>query len=227
MRTSHSILDPFIIPLVGPLYRALHIPRRYPPEGIIAVGHVAAIGGAVGFAFSTHVWWAGLLAGLGVIVNHVADMVDGTHARSTGQCRNGGELLDHFTDPLSFSYWMIGLGFAAGAPGLALPAVLAIMATAVLTNLRAKITGNFSLAAFGPTEFKALLVLLGVALAIVMRVGPQHAPEAAWWTLLALGVVGVVTLAVGVPRAVLDVNRRGAAPDDTPWKLRGKGEPET
>ncbi|MCA9312100.1 MAG: lipase maturation factor family protein [Phycisphaerales bacterium] len=164
------------------------------------------------------------LLAAGVVFNHVADMVDGTHARSTGQCRNGGELLDHFTDPLSFSYWMIGLGFGAADPALALPAVLAIMATAVLTNIRAKITGEFTLAAFGPTEFKALLVGLGIALAITTASAPGLGVTVAWYAILTLGVVGVLYLLREVPRAVKIVNRRGPAPDVTPWKL---GEEDT
>ncbi len=220
MRTSHSVLDPIIFPLVKPLYRVLHIPRRFPPEGIVLIGHLAAILGAAGFAYSTTYWWAGLIAAAGVIANHIADMVDGTHARTTGQCRNGGELLDHFTDPLSFSYYMIGLGFAAAEPALALPALLAVMATAVLTNIRAKITGNFTLAAFGPTEFKALLVALGTALAVVTATAPQHATPAAWYALLTLGVIGTLYLFIAVPRAVRDVNRNGPQPDTTEWQLK-------
>ncbi len=51
-------------------------------------------GGGGGLAFSTRFWWGGLLAAAGVAGNHLCDVLDGTHARTTGQCRNGGELLD-------------------------------------------------------------------------------------------------------------------------------------
>ena len=41
------------------------IPRSFPPEGIILVGHLLAIVGAIGFALTTQYWWAGLLAAKG------------------------------------------------------------------------------------------------------------------------------------------------------------------
>jgi len=71
------------------------------------IGHLSAIAGAVGFAFSTEAWWGGVVGCLGVIGNHTADCLDGTHTRSTGQCRNGGKLLDHVTDPLMVGVAML------------------------------------------------------------------------------------------------------------------------
>ena len=89
-----------------------------------------------------------ILTAIGVIGNHTADCIDGTHARRTGQCRNGGELLDHFTDPLSFAYWLVGIGVACGRLDLALVAVICLFAIAVLTNIKAKLIGEFTLAQF-------------------------------------------------------------------------------
>jgi len=106
-RISKSLLDPWVGPPIKSLYEILPIPSWFPPKGIVGLGHLSAIAGALGFAYSTSTTWGGLLAALGVFGNHAADCVDGTHARRTNQCRNGGELLDHFTDPLSFSYWLV------------------------------------------------------------------------------------------------------------------------
>ena len=89
-RVSLSLLDPWLtLPIKG-LYRRLRIPARLPPEAIVGCGHLAAIVGAVGFAFSTRSPWGGVLAALGVALNHTCDVLDGTHARATNQCRNGG-----------------------------------------------------------------------------------------------------------------------------------------
>ena len=99
-RISHSFLNPWLGPPLKSLYKVLPIPQRFPPEEFVLIGHLLAILAAVGFAFSTKIWWAGVVAAIEVFGNHTADWLDGTHARSTGQCRNGGELLDHFTDPL-------------------------------------------------------------------------------------------------------------------------------
>jgi len=221
-RVSKSLLDPLFLPMVKPLYRAAPIPRAFPPEGIIAVGHALAIGGAFGFAHSAESVWGGVAAAAGVAGNHVADMVDGTHARETGQCRNGGELLDHFTDPLSFSYWMVGLGAACGRLDLALVAVIAIYATAVLTNIRAKITGEFLLHRLGPTEFKTLLVALGVALAV----SGDAARGVAFWSLAALGAALVVQTVISLIGGVIAVNRAGTAADTSEWELAGGEESE-
>jgi phosphatidylglycerophosphate synthase len=218
-RISHSLLDPWLSPLVHKLYPLLPIPRRFPPEGIIALGHVSAIVGASGFAWSTQAWWAGLIAALGVAGNHLADMFDGTHARATGQCRNGGELLDHFTDPLSFSYWLVGLAVSCGRLDLGLAGVICLFATAVLTNIKAKLIGEFTLSSFGPTEFKALLIGYGVAMSalaggIVVGVAPA---TAALWFLATLIVVGIVQLAVQLVRSVREVNEHGGKPDASEW----------
>lgn len=221
-RVSHSLLDPFMIPLVPRLYRVLPIPRRFPPEGIILIGHLLAITGAVGFAYAVTDWWGGVLVAIGVAGNHIADMVDGTHARSTDQCRNGGELLDHFTDPLSFSYWMIGLAVSCQSPYLGIITIVCIYATAVLTNIKAKIMGEFSLAAFGPTEFKTLLVLYGIAMSIIVATAPVaiDARTVALWSLRVLAAVGVLQLILNLVRAVIDVNRSGEAPDTTNWEVK-------
>ena len=217
-RTSRSLLDPFFLPLVKPLYRALPIPRAFPPEGIIAVGHLLAIAGAFGFAYSPQHAWAGWLVVIGVLGNHIADMVDGTHARATNQCRNGGELLDHFTDPLSFSYWMVGLGYASGRLDLALVAVISIYASAVLTNIRAKITGEFLLHRFGPTEFKILLTLLGASLAVAHAAAePPRLVALTGIALLTLAAALAVQTVVSLISGVIAVNRAAAAPDTTEW----------
>ncbi len=219
-RVSHSLLDPFYSRLIPGIYRFLRIPPKFPPEGIVLAGHLLAALGAVGFAMAGRHALGGLLVVIGVAGNHVADMVDGTHARSTGQCRNGGELLDHFTDPLSFSYWMIGMSLAAKMPYVGIVCILCIYATAVLTNIRAKITGEFVLARFGPTEFKTLLAGFGVLLFISDLEGKGGGAYLVGAVLPVLAVVGVVQLVWGLRTAVEDVNRSGAEPDTSEWEQR-------
>jgi phosphatidylglycerophosphate synthase len=216
-RISNSVLDPHVGPVLKGLYPILRIPTWFPPEGIILVGHACAIAGAIGFAFSSQYWWAGLIAALGVIGNHTADCVDGTHARATGQCRNGGELLDHFTDPLSFAYWLVGIGVAAVSLELALAAVICLFAIAVLTNIKAKLIGEFTLSSFGPTEFKALLVLLGVTMSSVAWFTPEYSVALITGALATLIVVGLVQLPIQLYQAVKEVNEFGGQPDTSEW----------
>jgi archaetidylinositol phosphate synthase len=221
-RVSYSLLDPWITVPLKATYPRLPIPRRLPPEAIVACGHLSAIAGAVGFALSTRWAWAGVLAAIGVALNHTCDVLDGTHARATGQCRNGGELLDHFVDPLSFSYWAAGLAFSATAystwaPWLGVAGVIAIYAMAVLTNIRAKMIGEFTLARFGPTEFKTLLVMFGLMQAAIGFANPAAnlTPALAFWFVSALVAAGVIQLVVSLWQSVRDVNALGAAPADT------------
>ena len=221
-RVSHSPLDPYLTAPLKKLYARLGVPAKFPPEGIVVVGHLCAIAGAIGFAFSAHWWWAGLLAALGVAGNHVADVLDGTHARATNQCRNGGELLDHFVDPLSFSYWVTGLAYCADALLLGIGGVIIIYATAVLTNIRAKMTGEFTLARYGPTEFKTLLILFGLFMAGTTGgwwLEPESAGSLAFWFVLIMFVTGLLSLARNLWHGIRAVNQAGAPPDTTEWEL--------
>jgi phosphatidylglycerophosphate synthase len=234
-RVSYSLLDPWISGPLKATYSWLPIPRRLPPEAIVLCGHLAAITGAVGFALSAQWAWAGVLAAVGVALNHTCDVLDGAHARATGQCRNGGELLDHFVDPLSFAYWSAGIAFSATAyaswsPWVGLAGVVVIFATAVLTNIRAKMIGEFTLARFGPTEFKSLLVAFGLVQAVLVRNeaisanGVEAAPlpaHVALWFMSALVVAGGVQLVLGLWRAVREVNALGTPADTTEWINRG------
>lgn len=226
-RISHSLLDPYLTTPARAMYDRLPIPRRLPPEGIILIGHLLAITAAVGFVWSTQAWWGGLLIMLGVIGNHIADVLDGTHARRTGQCRNGGELLDHFVDPLSFSYWITGLAISCGQLEMGIAGVICLYATAVLTNIKAKLIGEFTLARFGPTEFKSLLVVYGGIQLALAFTRPELALPVATGFLASLLAVGVLQLLINLVKAVVDVNRHGTPPDTTEWEQRTDGTPES
>jgi phosphatidylglycerophosphate synthase len=219
-RISRSVLDPIFMPIVPRLYSLLKLPKKLWPEASVLTGHLIAAAGAIALAFSTQYWWCGVLAALAIAGNHAADMIDGTHARKTGQCRNGGELLDHFLDPLSFSYWLIGLSASVGRIELGLVLVLILYATALLTSIKAKITGNFVLSRFGPTEFKGLLATYGGIMAVVLGVfGSTTAGIVATSTLFVLFGIGIAQLARNLVKGVREVNGCGAAPDTTPWQL--------
>jgi len=221
-RVSQSLLDPYFTKPIKGLYARLAIPRGFPPEGIVAVGHLCAIAGAIGFAFAARYWWGGVLAAFGVTMNHICDVLDGTHARSTDQCRNGGELLDHFVDPLSFCYWVTGIAYSADSQLLGTGGVIVIYAMAVLTNIKAKMIGEFTLARFGPTEFKSLLILFGFTMAtkgLGIWASDTSAEQLTYWFLITLFLAGVVQLLISLWQAVRDVNARGADPDTTEWEL--------
>jgi phosphatidylglycerophosphate synthase len=216
-RISYSYLDPWIGPMLKSLYPRLRIPSRFPPEGIVGVGHLFAILGGIGFAFATHSWWGGMLAAVGILGNHTADCIDGTHARSTGQCRNGGELLDHFTDPISFTYWLIGIGYSVNRLDLSLVAVVCLLALAILVNIKAKLLGEFTLERFGPTEFKTLLLSFGLVLSGVFVFNPALVVSVSTWGLVLLVLTGLFQVPYRLVNAVREVNLRGDEPDNSEW----------
>jgi len=216
-RVSHSLLDPYLTIPAKRHYARVGIPRSLPPEAIVGLGHACAIGGAVGLAYSTTTWWGGPLGAAGVIGNHYCDVFDGTHARATGQCRNGGELLDHFCDPLSFAYCLVGIAVSCGRLDLGLAAVIILFATAVLTNIKAKITGEFTLAAFGPTEFKTLLAVYSLVLAGCVAAGVAGLVTAVTWAFAGLVAIGAVQLVYGLVTGIRDVNQHGQPADTTEW----------
>ena len=219
-RISHSVLDPILFPLVPRLYNVLALPKKLWPEAIVVTGHLIAAVGAVALAFSTQLWWCGLVVALAVAGNHAADMIDGTHARKTGQCRNGGELLDHFLDPLSFSYWLVGLSISVDRIELGLVLVVMLYATALLTSIKAKITGEFVLGRFGPTEFKGLLVLYGIFSACVVGIsGASTGVTVATESIAVFVVIGFLQLAANLVKAVREVNRCGSEADTSSWHL--------
>ncbi len=221
-RVSQSLLDPLLTKPLKGLYRRLHIPARIPPEGIVLFGHVCAILGAIGFAFATTRWWGGLLGAAGVALNHIADVMDGTHARATGQCRNGGELLDHFVDPLSFSYWVTAMAYSADCLLLGIGGVVVIYSMAVIANIKAKLVGEFTLARFGPTEFKTLLILYGIGLAAQMAgliSSPDTAADNTFRFMLVMFVAGVVQSIISLWAAINEVNSSGPPPDQTEWEI--------
>jgi archaetidylinositol phosphate synthase len=224
-RISHSLLDPYLTIPAKRQYHRLRIPASLPPEAIVGTGHACAIAGAVGLAFSTSTWWGGLLAAAGVVGNHYCDVFDGTHARATGQCRNGGELLDHFCDPLSFAYCLVGIAISCGRLDLGLAAVIILFATAVLTNIKAKITGEFTLSAFGPTEFKALLTVYALILAGCVAAGVPGIVTGVTWAFGALIVIGVIQLVHGLVTAVNEVNAHGSHADTTEWVTTRESQP--
>jgi len=124
---------------------------------------------------------------------------------------------------LSFSYWIAGYGVAMEHLEMALAGVIILYATAVLTSIKAKMIDEFTLARFGPTEFKMLLALFGLAMMAMALVGVEPADR----RMVALGffalllVIGVVQLLVGLGVAVYRVNICGAVPDSTEWDITG------
>ena len=117
------------------------------------------------------------------------------------------------------SHWLVGLALSCQQPYWGLVAVICLYATAVLTNIKAKMIGEFTLAQFGPTEFKTLLSIYGLALTVMLfsgsgAVSAETVARCFFGTLI---VFGVVQLTVNLWLAIRQVNQHGVLPDTSEW----------
>lgn len=219
-RVSHSLLDPYLTTPIRPWYRWLRLPPRMPPEAIVLTGHAAAIAAAACWGFAgTHPALAFIAAAL-IVMHHLCDVFDGQHARATGQCRHGGELLDHFCDPLSIAYLILGWAAIAGNVAWAIPGVVIVMATAVLTNIKAKLGGDFELPRFGPTELKTFLAILAGLTGWGMTWDADQTRSVLAAILLGVSLIAALRLPFELAAAIRSVNRSTAPVDQSEWQNR-------
>src|SRR5690606_5833941 len=106
---------------------------------------------------------------------------------------------------------------SCGRLDFGLAAVIILFATAVLTNIKAKLIGEFTLSAFGPTEFKTLLTVYALVLAGCVAAGATGIVTAVTWAFGALITFGAIQLLYGLVRAVKDVDQNGRLADTTEW----------
>lgn len=221
IKISHSRIDPFVFQLAQKLYRCLRIPPSFRPEIILFCGHILAICGAIAFWVARNNSSYGLLAAFFVLGYQFTDIIDGVHARATGQCRNSGELLDHFFDPLSFSYLIIGLSLYVDKIALMISGVICMFATATLINIRAQLTRQFIIPKFGATELRLSFVLAGLTISIfslfVSNFITLVLVEGLSWAIFFIGLVQLVTQLI---KSCIKVNNSGIQPNTSPWNIR-------
>lgn len=223
-KVSHSVIDILLnrrFRLKPRLYRILPIPRKLPPEALVGTGFAMAVTSGLAFSQSADGWW-GAAAALFAVLYWLCDLVDGEHARQTGQCRNGGELLDHFADPLAISIVAVGVGFSISSTWLGFVSALLVYANAYLVMLRTSITGVLIMPRMGTAEAVAAAVILGVGSTLCATTGHQQGGEIFRTAMLA-AAAGTACLQVttGLVSAVREVNRpiHDASRDDRRWTL--------
>jgi archaetidylinositol phosphate synthase len=220
-KVSSSFLDAMIRPQVTPLYVRLRIPKRFPPEGIVVAGHLFALAAGFFFAYSQVIWWCGPLAACCVLFNQVLDMLDGAHARATGQCRNSGELLDHLLGPLGYAYWVIGLSVSSRFVTLAIPGLVILYSIVTISHMIHHFTGEFRLSRFGPTEFRAVMFLYGLTLPFIHIVNLKYKILSNYTFLFSIFLILVYALNLFqlLWSAIRRVNTEALPPDTSEWIL--------
>ena len=92
-----------------------------------------------------------------------------------------------------------------------------LFAIAVLTNIKAKLIGEFTLSRFGPTEFKTALTVFGITLAALTVFQTGIAQQTALIAYSGLILLGLIQLPIQLIRAVKEVNRSGVKADTSEW----------
>jgi phosphatidylglycerophosphate synthase len=159
--------------LAGPERRVLRwtaarLPSSWMPDHLTIIGVLGAFIVAAGYALSSRnpgwLW----LASFGLFVNWFGDSLDGTLARVRKIERpKYGYYLDHMVDAFNTSVAGAGIGLSPFVDlRLALVVVILYLCLSINVYLESAVHGVFDLGfgVLGPTEVRALLVLLNTAL---------------------------------------------------------------
>jgi len=210
-----------------PTYERLNIPTWVPPECIVLSGFAFACLAALSFSFATTYSVAGLFAAFFVYCNFVSDYMDGRHARTTNQCRNGGELLDHVMDCHSFAAIAVGIAASVGRLDLALVQLVTIYGSALTVFQEAMMLKTLTLQAIGPNEARFLYILIGLLLPACLTFASSGAAETAVVGFLyGTNCLSAFQLVNELIHTINRVNKFGPPPDVTPWVRSRDALPE-
>ena len=149
---------------------AAKLPRWVLPDDLTAIGVVSAFGICAGYQLSNEsVDWLWVASAL-LVVQWLGDSLDGTLARVRGiQRPKYGFYLDHMVDAISTAAIGIGLGLS---PFMLLSIgtliVVAYLILSINVYLESMAFGRFRIGygLLGPTEIRAILIILNTALAL-------------------------------------------------------------
>ncbi len=160
--------------LLGPLERptlhwlAAHMPAWVMPDTCTVVGTLGALLTLVSYGLSNinpnYLW----LASLGFLINWFGDSLDGTLARYRHIERpRYGYYIDHTIDVVCQVMIFLGLGLTPYISfNIACLALISYLLLSVLVYIRTYVVGEFKISygKLGPTESRAIAVLLNIAM---------------------------------------------------------------
>ena len=172
LRSNSGILEPFETPALR--WLAARAPNWVTPNLLTAIGFLGAVGVFVSYALAADhpaLLW---LASTGLAINWLGDSLDGTLARYRGIERpRFGFYLDNAIDVPEQLLLALGLAWSGiFRVELALLGLIAFYMMSILTLIRAKTVGEFTLAyaGLGTTELRLLIAMIN---ALVFFVPPQ------------------------------------------------------
>jgi archaetidylinositol phosphate synthase len=160
--------------LLGPLERptlqwlAAHMPAWVTPDLCTVTGTLGALLTLISYGLSNinpnYLW----LASLGFFINWLGDSLDGTLARYRHIERpRYGYYIDHTTDVVCQVMIFLGLGLTPYISfNVASLALISYLLLSVLVYIRTYVVGEFKISygKLGPTESRAIAVLLNIAM---------------------------------------------------------------
>jgi archaetidylinositol phosphate synthase len=171
-RSNNGILEPFETPALR--WLAARVPNWVTPNGLTAIGFLGALGVFASYALSAShpaLLW---LASAGLFMNWLGDSLDGTLARYRGIERpRYGFYLDNAIDVPEQLLLALGLALSGiFRVELAFLALIVFYMMSILTLIRAKTMGEFTLAyvGLGTTELRILIAVIN---ALVFFFPPQ------------------------------------------------------
>jgi archaetidylinositol phosphate synthase len=197
--------------LLAPLERrflpwlAGRLPRWVLPDDMTAVGVLAAFAICVAYQLSNEsLVWLWVASGL-LVVQWLGDSLDGTLARVRRiQRPRYGYYLDHLVDAISTAAIGIGLGLSPFMLlSVATLIVVAYLILSINVYLESYALGRFRLGygLIGPTEIRAILIVLNTALALELGLDFQIAEvDLTVFDVVGIGIAGAM-LALMVGRA--------------------------
>ena len=177
--------------------------HRASPDAISILGMASGCLAGLAFAFGaghSAVWW--LVGAVLVQGRLLANLLDGMVAIGRGVASPLGELFNEVPDRVSDTAVLMGLSVAAGSIGWGLAAAGAALATAYV---RAVGRGVGLPSDFRGPMAKQHRMALVTATAVVCAVWPVRAMDLAWWALVAITVLSLVTALrrlLGIGRAL-------------------------
>src|SRR6266508_5292812 len=151
-------------------WAAKRLPRWILPDDMTALGVLAAFGVCAAYQLSNNGrGWLWVASGL-LVLQWVGDSLDGTLARVRGiQRPKYGYYLDHMVDAIATAAIGLGLGLSPFML-LSIGALIVVgyLVLSINVYLESMAFGRFRLGYgfFGPTEIRAVLILLNTALAL-------------------------------------------------------------
>ena len=225
-KTDHKRVNDI---LLGPLERpalqwlATHMPGWMTPDKLTLIGVFGSVVILAGYLLTNvdgaFVW----LASIGFVINWFGDSLDGTLARYRKIERpQYGFFVDHTVD--SFSYLLVfgGLGLSIYVSfNAAMLALVGYLMMSLFIYVDTYVTGRFKISygRFGPTEVRALAVLLNIAF-FVFGAPPIEMPygEAPVYDIAVLAVAGILILIF-----VVSTIRRANELSDIDYRDRDEG----